>query len=99
MKTEVKILYQGGFVNKNYPNTCSVELRRWDDSYRVDYVLLKSFTVSGKDIGTWYIPKHYKVIAEKCILNVKSDGEAISKAVDSFRELKKWCEEKEKEAE
>lgn len=93
-RTEVKILYQDGFANKNYPCTYSVELRKWDDSYRVDYVLLKSFTANSKGNGTWYIPKYYKIIAEKCILNARSDGEAISKAVDSFRELKKWCEQK-----
>lgn len=91
-RTEVRILYQDGFINKNHPNTYSIELRKWDDSYRVDYVLLKSFTANSKGIGTWYIPKYYKIIAEKYILDVKSDSEAISKAVDIFRELKRHCE-------
>ncbi len=93
-RTEMKILYQDGNLDRDKPYTYSVELRRWDDSYCVDYVLLKSFTTDNNESVPQAIAKYYERIDKRCLLNVNSDGEAIRKAVDSFRELREQCEVK-----
>lgn len=95
-KTELKILYEDGKLEREKPYTYSVELRKWNTwgiFDCVDYVLLVSVITDNEMKAA----RQYKKVDEKYLLDVNSDGEAIGRAVDHFRALEKECEEKRKE--
>ncbi len=93
-KTELKILYEDGNLDREKPYNYSIELRKWSNlSFcYIDYILLASVITDSKvmvDATKWY-----NRVDEKYLLDANSDGEAIGRAVDHFRALEKECEEK-----
>lgn len=86
MKTKVKILYSDGNFQRTKPFTFSIEVRRWNDSYEMDYILETIYTTNELVArGGEECPQYL----EAKLLQVTEDGQAIRAGVEAYHKIEK----------